>query len=61
MSRTIRLILATASLAAVAIPVSASAEPIVRPFCQLRQGDPIATTSSDFPVQFTVYSYYWVC
>ncbi len=62
MSRTIRLLLAGVALAGVAAPLtSASAEPIVRPLCRFYWGDPLLTTSSNFPVQATVYNLEYAC
>jgi hypothetical protein len=62
-SRTIRLTMAAVALATVAAPaVSASATPPPpRPICTMYWGEPILTTSSDFPVQFTVYRPEWAC
>ena len=61
MSRTIRLTLAAAALAAVAAPVSASAEPIIRPVCQLRWEEGWIQSSPEFPVPVSVGRPYWVC
>ncbi|HEV2891354.1 MAG TPA: hypothetical protein VGX28_13360 [Frankiaceae bacterium] len=60
MSRTIRMLLAGAALAGVVAPLSAaSAGP--EPFCRFYWGDPLVTTSSDFPVQVEVRRLAYAC